>query len=492
MVALAAPAPERAVDHIVVKFKPHVAGELGSNSLPRKLEILLERLRLPSGARLEEPAINHVLRARSANAPERNELNLERFLYLRVPAGLSVDECVRRVAANPSVEYAEPDGMGSGGLIPNDPSFSSQWHHRNVAKPSASIQTPLAWDMTQGTTNVIIAVLDSGLNATADSSGRVVAGYNFVSNNSNTADDHPAGHGTAVAATVAASGNNGTLIAGVDWRCRVMPVKVLDDTGSGLYTWWAQGIDFAVNNGARIINLAAGGSGTSATLANSINNAIAQGVIFVTITHNDGTNVIRFPGNLATCITVGATDEQDRRAGFSNYGPGIDLCAPGTNIYTIGASGSVGPWWGTSFAAPQAAGVCGLMLSVRPNLNHEQARLLLCAGADDAVGDGTDTPGFDNYYGWGRLNAYNSLILAQTRVDRLQWSNGLPVLSWRSPPNAANKQPYQVDFQNTLTGSWTTVTSSSQFAYTTNRTSWTDTNGVSTTRFYRVRLRGLP
>src|SRR6185503_11801613 len=187
MVALAAPAPERAVDHIVVKFKPHVAGELGSNSLPRKLEILLERLRLPSGARLEEPAINHVLRARSANAPERNELNLERFLYLRVPAGLSVDECVRRVAANPSVEYAEPDGMGSGGLIPNDPSFSSQWHHRNVAKPSASIQTPLAWDMTQGTTNVIIAVLDSGLNATADSSGRVVAGYNFVSNNSNTA-----------------------------------------------------------------------------------------------------------------------------------------------------------------------------------------------------------------------------------------------------------------------------------------------------------------
>jgi subtilisin family serine protease len=227
-------------------------------------------------------------------------------------------------------------------------------------------------------------------------------------------------------------------------------------------------------------------------LANAISNAIAQGVIFVTITHNDGRGVIRFPGNLSTCITLGATDQQDRRAGFSNYGPQIDLCAPGTNIYTVSLSGTLQFWWGTSFAAPQAAGVCGLLLSLRPNLTHEQARLLLCAGAEDAVGDATDTPGFDNYYGWGRLNAYNSLLLAQTRVDSVQWSNGAPVLSWPSPFNASNRQPYQVDFQDTLNGAWTTIAETNQFAYTTNRTSWTDTNGVATARFYRVRLRALP
>jgi subtilisin family serine protease len=481
-----------APDHIIVKFKPSVAGGLKAATKNEKLEELRNALSLPPGAMLDEPVVNHLLREHRVAAPDAPPatVNLDRFLYLRVPPGLPVDECVRRVQRHPWVEYAEPDGVGTGGSVPNDPSFSSQWHHRNLAKPPASIQTTLAWDITQGSTNVIVAILDTGLSSSAEFTGRLVTGYNFAYTNSNTTDDQ--GHGTAVAGTVAANANNSTLVAGVDWRCRLMPVKVLDSGNYGLYSWWAQGIDYAVGNGAKVINLSAGGSGSSTTLTRAITNAIAHGVIFVTITHNDGTGVITYPGNLTNCITAGATDAQDRRTSFSNYGPQIDLCAPGTNIYTVSRTGTLQYWWGTSFSAPQVAGVCALLASLRPTISHDEARLLLCAGADDGVGDATDTPGFDNYHGWGRLNAYSSLLLAQTRVDRAGWSNGLFQLSWSSPPNASNKQPYQVEFKSALTDSWTVSTGAAAFAYSTNRTFWSDTNLTSNARYYRVGLRTLP
>jgi subtilisin family serine protease len=357
-------------------------------------------------------------------------------------------------------------------------------------KASASIETPLAWDITQGSSNVLVAVLDSGLSPSAEFAGRVVPGYNFAYGTADTTDDH--GHGTAVAGTVAATGNNATVVAGVDWHCRLMPVKVLNSANNGLYSWWAQGIDFAVNKGAKVINLSAGGSGSSTLLTSAITNAIAHGTIFVTITHNDGTGVIRYPGNLTNCITVGATDEHDRRTGFSNYGPEIDLCAPGTNIYTVSQAGTLTYWWGTSFSAPLVTGTCALLAALRPEISHDEARLLLCAGAEDGVGDATDTTGFDNYYGWGRLNAYNSLLLAQTRVDRVSWSNHVVRLSWPSPANASNKQPYQVQFKNTVTAAWTTATAPAAFVYTTNRTSWSQTNIAASAQFYRVRLRPLP
>jgi hypothetical protein len=477
-----------APDHIIVKFKSSVAAQIKVGTLQEGLDELLRALALPLGANLDEPALNHLLRQQKKLASD-GKVNLDRFLYLRLPPGLSVDECVRRVEGHPWVEYAEPDCTGSGGLIPNDPYLSSQWHHGNLVKPSACIQTPLAWGISQGSTNVIVAVLDTGLSDSPEFAGRLVPGYNFAYTTTDTTDDH--GHGTAVAGTVAANANNSTLVAGVDWYCRLMPVKVLDSNNNGLYSRWAQGIDFAVSNGAKVINLSAGGATSSSTLRRSITNAIAQGIIFVTITHNDGTNVIRFPGNMTNCITVGATDAQDRRTGFSNYGPQIDLCAPGTNIYTVGRTGALTYWWGTSLSAPQVAGVCALLASLRREISQCEARLLLCAGADDGVGDATDTLGFDNYYGWGRLNAYNSMLLAQTRVDQAEWCHGVFRIGWFSPPNASNKQPYQVQFKNALTDTWITATGNNAFAYGTNRTSWSDTNAPDA-RFYRIGLWPLP
>jgi subtilisin family serine protease len=195
---------------------------------------------------------------------------------------------------------------------------------------------------------------------------------------------------------------------------------------------------------------------------------------------------------LTNCITVGATDQQDRRCAFSNYGPQIDLVAPGTNIVTVWYTGGLGNWWGTSFSAPQVSGVAALLASLKPNITHEQVQTLLCAGAEDQVGDANDTAGFDNYYGWGRLNGYNTLLLAQTQATATR-SNSQVILSWRSPTNAANKKPYRIEFASIPSGPWTTLTTSSNFTYGVTNTCWRD-NGTETgglpvaSRFYRVRI----
>jgi subtilisin family serine protease len=433
--------------------------------------------------------VSRVLREeRAKGASTGSSPDLSRFLYLHLAPGMSAPEAVQRTSGHPWVEYAELDGTGTGGLVPNDPLFGQQWHHNNSVRPGSDIHTPLAWNITQGSSDVLVAVLDTGLtDSLPEFSGRVVPGYNFAYSNNNTADDY--GHGTAVAGILCANANNGVLGAGVDWQCRVMPIKVLDQNNYGYYSWWAQGIDYAVSHGVRVLNLSAGGSSSDLTLTLSISNAIASGAIFVTITHNDGAGVIRFPGNLPMCITVGATDQSDRRAGFSNYGPEIDLVAPGTNMVTVGRSGFSETWWGTSFAAPQVAGVCSMLAALRPDLNQDQARALVCAGAEDGVGDANDTPGFDIYYGWGRLNAYNSLLLAQTRIDQaFLVAGGGVVLSWPSPPNASNREPYRVATAAALESPWAVQTNTGTFGYTSTRTYWTnDTLGVPSA-FYRVEI----
>jgi len=488
-----APGITCARDHILVRFKPEARALLPAAALPGQLTALLARLGLPAGAELNETPLARMLRQKSTagSRPEREQVDLDRFFYLRLPPGLGVAECVRRIEIHPLIDYAEPDGIGTCAVtIPDDPNFADQWHHQNPVKPSASIQTPLAWDITQGSTNVIVAVIDSGLADLPEFTGRTLPGYNFAYDNIDTTDDF--GHGTEVAGVLCANANNGTLGAGVDWHCRVMPVKVFDSSNAGLYSWWAQGIDFAVSNGCKVINLSAAGTEFGRSVQRAITNAIAQGVIFVTAAGNNGAPSISFPGYLTACITVGATDSEDRRAGFSNYGAQLDLVAPGQDILTVGESGDLESVRGTSFSAPLVAGVCALLAAVRPGLTQADARLLLCAGADDEVGNATDTPGFDNYYGWGRLNAVNSLVLATTRVDQTRHASGLIELSWISPANAGRKQPYRVEYKTSLASGWIPLTDTNAFRYATNRTYWTDdgtqTVGVADARFYRVGL----
>jgi len=477
----------------LVKFKPAYKGHL-STTKPKEdqtetpLLAAARELGLPPGAMFEEPALGQLLRRGRPLAAADHSV-FDRFLYLRFPPGTRLEPFLEQLQRNPWIDYAEPDGVGTGGRVPNDPNFGSQWHHQNAGDPSASIQTPAVWETATGASNTIVAVLDTGLNpALAEFAGRVLPGYNFASNSVDISDDH--GHGTAVTGTLAATGDNDYLVAGVDWRCRLLPVKVLGYDNTGQYSWWAQGVDFAVTHGAKIINLSAGGFGTSTTLTRAIENAIAQGVIFITIAHNDG-SVLRYPGNLPTCITVGATDSHDRRCGFSNFGPQLDLVAPGTNIFTVSRSGTLQSWWGTSFAAPLTSGVCALLANVRPQLNQQQARTLLLAGAVDRVGGSEDLPGFDPYYGWGRLNALNSLLLAQLRLSSVSETNGVDLhLSWLCPSNAVVKQPFQVERASAPTGPWTII-STGQFLYNGNQCAWIDRGAATNSAqwYYRIGLR---
>lgn len=481
--------------HLLVKFKSDIRSSLDRTPWTNGLSALLAKLSFPAGTELTEPRISTLLREQGTGNPSQASAqapDLDRFLYLRLPAGLAVEQALQMLKGLPGVEYAEPDGIGTGGTtIPNDPDFECQWHHQNPVKPTACIHTPEAWDVTRGSSNVLVAVLDTGLGTgLPEFEGRSVPGYNFVDGTTNTADRH--GHGTAVAGVLCANADNSRLVAGVDWNCRLLPVKVMDDRNVGYYSWWAQGIDFAVSRGCKVVNLSAGGTATNITLTRSISNAIAQGVVFVTISHNDGHGTIRFPGRLLECITVGATDRTDARAEFSNYGPELDLVAPGVEICTTGLSGGLKEESGTSFSAPQVSGVCALLAAVLPSLNQENAKLLLCAGAEDGTGDAKDTVGFDPYYGWGRLNAYNSLLLAKTRIEEIHVTGQNIAISWTSPSNASNKRPYQVEFSASLTDpAWKPMDSASVFSFDNTRTHWND--DISTTDFpngfFRVRIR---
>jgi subtilisin family serine protease len=486
-----------APDHILVRFKPGAAEIVRATPAIDRVSTLASRLGLPAGAALRESVMAGILRrrARESSGAGPDEPALDRFLYLQLPPGMTVAECVRRLEKHPLLEYAEPDYIGTAAdTIPNDPEFAAQWHHVNPDKPAASIQTPRAWEITRGSAEVIVAVLDSGLGPDLpEFAGRTLPGYNFVSANSDTADDN--GHGTAVAGVLCANANNGVLGAGVDWHCRVMPVKVLDSTNMGLYSWWADGIDFAVRHGCKVINLSAGGSNFDRTLQTAINNAIARGVIFVSVAGNDGAGALNYPGFLTLCITVGATGLDDHRAAFSNFGPQLDLVAPGVGVRTVGLTGELAVRMGTSFAAPMVSGVCALLAATNPAMTQSEARQILCAGAEDQIGGESDVPGFDPYHGWGRLNAWHALLLATSHVDQVRKVQGRLELSWLSPPNAAAKEPWLVECAGSPAGPWAPVPNDSAIRYETGRTYWLEGASFAAEnplrRFYRVRIRSF-
>lgn len=483
-----------ATGHVLVKFRADKAkGSIWSWDR-KPLATIARKSGLPAGAVIEESGLARWSKARRRRAGESvpdSDVDFSRFMYVRLPKGLSTERCIEILKKSPLVEYAEKDYIGEGGMtFPPDPKWADQWNlYVTVA---GRIRAPEAWDLSYGSTGVIVAVLDTGCNTNLpDFAGRTVPGHNFVSTNEDTSDDH--GHGTAVTGILCSNSGDGTNGVGVDWQCRLMPVKVLNASNAGQYSWFADGLDWAVSNGAKVVNLSAGGLSPSTTLSNAIVRAVSNGAIFVTITHNDSTPYLRFPGTHPLAIAVGANGQTGQRCSFSNYGTNIAIVAPGEFLNTINTNGvwTTG-WWGTSFAAPQVAGVAALICAVRPNLNSEQVRALLCAGARDRVStDPNDTPGYDLQYGWGVLDAYNSLQLALTESAGVNiGTSGQFSLSWGCPNNASNKQPYWVEHSGTLTGQWTTVTNG--IVYGSSEATWSDTNSTAASRFYRVKVKPFP
>lgn len=314
---------------------------------------------------------------------------------MKVPAGKTVEEMVTILNRNPNIEFAEPDFEAQTMLTPNDPYFA------NWQSGLKRMDAEAAWELSLGSSSVPVAILDTGVNSGhEDLAGRVMAGYNFVSNNRDASDDH--GHGTRVAGILSANVDNGKGIAGVTWKNPIMPVKVMGSSGYGNYSDIANGIIFAADNGARVINMSLGAASKSLSLENAINYAYNKGVVLVAAAGNSNTAVF-YPAAYPNVIAVAAVDGGDVKASYSNFGPEISVAAPGSTLSTL-MNGSYGNSSGTSFAAPFVAGLAGLLMSEDTSLSPAQVQHYIEQGAIDL-----GASGWDQYYGHGRINLANSL-----------------------------------------------------------------------------------
>jgi subtilisin family serine protease len=306
---------------------------------------------------------------------------------------------------DPDLEFAERDGLAQAAFVPNDPyvTTGNEWH-------LGKIQAEQAWDTSAGSASVVVAVLDSGVNFShPDLAGRVLAGYDFVSNDTDPSDDF--GHGTAVTGVVVATGNNGVGVAGVAWNCRALAVKVVDSTGFASYSAIAQGIRYAVERGARVINISIAGDSPSSTLQEAIDFAWSNNVVVVAAAGNNSSEVPQYPAACNHVVAVSATEPDDSLATFSNWGTFVALSAPGDDIWTTqrDLSQPYGSWRGTSFASPIVAGVLALAASVNPSLSNTQLVSVVEATADD-IG----AAGYDTSFGYGRVNASRAVTLAKS------------------------------------------------------------------------------
>jgi subtilisin family serine protease len=282
---------------------------------------------------------------------------------LEVPRG-QMDEAVESLESSPAVEYVEREVVLEGtDTVPNDGLWQGQWGPKRVSAPKA-------WDTTKGSAGVIIAVLDTGVDYShPDLKEAFVSGHDFISDDDSPRDDH--GHGTAAAGVIAARTNNGKGQAGICWRCRVMPLKVLDANGQGTTSDIAAGILWAVAHGADVISLSLGGAGSTQTLANAVETAAGKGIPVVAAAGNAGTTTPFYPAAHPEALSVAGTTSSDKLYQWSNRGSWVQVAAPGCNTAPV-KGGGYGNFCGTSSATPIVAGIAGLVLSLAPELPKEK------------------------------------------------------------------------------------------------------------------------
>ena len=316
----------------------------------------------------------------------------------------SAPDLLKKVKADSAVELASLNYIRKATATPNDEFYGTDQRYLTTVRVNQ------AWDLSRTTGSQTIAVLDTGVDAGhPDLAGKLLPGYNTFNTALPPADGD--GHGTMVTGIIAASANNGIGVAGVGWAAKVRPVKVLDDTGSGTDATVINGINWAVKNGVRVINMSLGGEGDNPVLHDAVANAVAKGVVVVVAAGNDGSPVLQYPAAYPEVLAVGATNDGGALTSFSSFGNWVDIAAPGWNITSTGPRALTPPtylpYWsgsGTSFSAPIVAGVAALVRNKWPTLTPSQVMGRLKATARDA-----GPRGVDPYYGAGILDAYYAL-----------------------------------------------------------------------------------
>ncbi|MBI2869135.1 MAG: S8 family serine peptidase [Chloroflexi bacterium] len=312
------------------------------------------------------------------------------------------DGFIRPSEIGAAVIGIEPDYPVSVTVTPNDPYFAQAWG-------LARVQAPAAWDVTTGDSDVKIAILDTGIDTGhTDLSSKIIVSKNFT--DSPTADD-VYGHGTHVAGIAAAATGNGTGVASLGYDATLMNVKIINDKGAGYHSAIAQGIIWAADNGASVINLSMGGNAASTVLQEAVSYAWDKGVVIVAAAGNNGKTTPSYPAYYPEAIAVAATDGNDKLYSFSNRGDWVDVAAPGSAYSTVKGNG-YGTMNGTSMASPYVAGLAGLLFTLAADENgdgktNDEVRAAIEAGAEEV---GT------NDIGHGRINAYRSAQALKSAV----------------------------------------------------------------------------
>ncbi len=308
---------------------------------------------------------------------------------------------------DPNVAFAEPNYLldmysgPTGPTVPNDENYKQQWGPTKVGADQT-------WNTLTTGGPIVIAMLDTGVSPThPDLKDQLRPGFDFIGNDPNPADDN--GHGTFTAGIVAATGNNGIGVAGITWGARVMPIKILDQDGRGPVSAFSQGIRYAVDQGAQIVNVSAGIPVPSQAMEAAVAYAIGKGRIVVAASGNQADGVQNYPAAYPNVIAVSASTREDRIAEFSSYGSFVWVAAPGKDVVSTyyKEGDTYAQLSGTSASTPYVSGTIALMLSQRGDLSPKVIREILKATAVDI-----DAAGFDPKAGYGRLDTLHSVIIA--------------------------------------------------------------------------------
>ncbi|RPI13002.1 MAG: hypothetical protein EHM58_19310 [Ignavibacteriae bacterium] len=461
-------------DHIIVKFKNDVHfSTAAGNTAAITAHELINHIASKSGISIK--ALKRIFPdAINAKQEVFNKYGLDKYYKVYFEGKKDPKDVCTEFEKNKSIDFAEPDFIGeaasqkgTGKIKPNDEFFGRQWGLYNdgtirttVGRPGkmgADMNVINGWEIETGSDSIIVGILDSGVKLDhPDLSGRIwinpreirngkdddgngyiddVNGFNFAYETSNVKDD--GGHGTNICGTVGAYSNNSIGYAGIDQQCKLMVCKNLDDENLGEYSWWAASLYYAANNGARVINMSEGGYDYSKMLENAVNYAYESGCLIIASMMNKNNGDNYYPACFKNVLSVGATDTDDGRCrqftwgGGSNWGKHIAVIAPGNRVYGLDYKDNYNfdvYWSGTSQATAYVTGIASLLLAQDNTRNNKTLRDIITATAKDQVGDPReDRPGWDEYYGFGRVDLYAALnyngIISPIDYDRLKDEN---------------------------------------------------------------------